>query len=169
MKKTLFSFAVSCLLLSCANEEGGPITKKTVSNFSIRDCYTTSNGNNFLIYEQNNKIGAFSVTTTQLDSLRELPAFNIEVHEQNGNSSAHSISTNNVDTTGKTLYFVEANDIEDYKRKTNGSYTIIEKDGLFAVCTPNQEISNMLRLESFRFYYFRNWDGKYYFDHIEEE
>ncbi len=168
MKNTLLCIALASLLSSCTNEDG-PFTLRTVSSYEITDCHTTTNGDKFLVYEQNNQVGAFKVTSSQLDSLRELQIFKVEVKEKNGNSTAISIQPATADTTNKKLYYVEANDIEDYKRKASGSYTLIESDGHVPVITPTQEISNMLRLESFRFYYYKNWDGNFYFDHIEEE
>lgn len=167
MGKHLFIIALSCLCFSCTKEES-VITRKTVSNFEIQDCYTTSNGNKYLVYEQDNNLGTFKISEAQLDSIKSLQLFKIDVIEQNGKGSAISISTNNSDSTNKRLYCVEANDIEDYKRKSKGSYTLLESDGIIPVITPNQEISQMLRVESFKFYYYKNWDGKFYFDHIEE-
>lgn len=168
MNKQIISLAFSCLLASCANYNETIITKKTISNFEILDCYSTANNNNYLVYEKDDKIETMKLSDTQLDSIKSMQLFNIEVTEKNGERYATAVSNQNVDTSSKKLFYVEAQEIEDYKRKSTGSYTLIESDGIIPVITPAQEISQMLRVESFKFYYYRNWDGKFYFDHIEE-
>ncbi len=74
-----------------------------------------------------------------------------------------------ISQTQHKILSVEAKDIEDFKRRRNGSYTILDlPTGMIVVTTPRTEISRMLRLDNFKFYYYRSWNGKFYFDHIEK-
>lgn len=159
------------LLASCT---ATPTTVMEEAQYNeLVDNYELENGNGYIIVNKGDtSLTTISLTKEQLDSLKEIKYFKIHYSELDGKDSLKTIEKIAEDTTIKRKLLVANEDnIEDYKKRKEGSYTIIELEdgkGMIIVDTPSEEISRMLRIESFNFYYYKNWDGKYYFDHIEE-
>ncbi len=159
-------------LALCACNSEAPITE-TINSDNIVDRIEV-NGKNLLIAKNKEDFTVIEISGEQFESLKTLNTFEVEYTRQHNQTSGKAINIKSTigDTTNKRE-LLEANDeaIEDFKRKKNGSYTILERpnrDGFIVVNTPSQEISKMIRTEAYKFFYYKNWDGRYYFDHIED-
>lgn len=166
---TIFALLSFC---ACNNT---PIETNNATNYDIIDRCELGDSTHLLIVNNENGYTPVLITQSQYNTLKSLKKFTITYVNKGAKNCCEVTGIAplaNYDTTtiNRQLFSVESKDIEDFKRKTKGSYTIVEiqnNDGMIVVKTPSQEISNMLRLDDFKFFYYKNWEGKYCFDHIE--
>lgn len=174
MKKSIVIIAFSTLLANCANEKCGT---RQATNYDITGrCELTDSTHLIVVRLKEKNYQTVFVSQSQYNELKSLKKFTIDFtcppKEYGTITSITPLKELDTTSLHRELFMAEAKDIEDFKRRSRGSYTIIEqqdRERMIVVRTPSQEISNMLRLEDFRFYYFKDWEGNYCFDHIETE
>ncbi len=178
MKKLLFAgnlalIGIITLHSACSTKQQDTI-KDTISSYNIISNNFKNDSLKFVIADKDSTLRIIAVNKRIIGEMEKKQFFNIVIQRTNDSTMAQAISIIPLDSTAQNkeslkLIEADADDIDDFKRHSNASFAIIDKPNgdMVVVNTPKKEISRMLRLESFKFFYYKNWDGKYYYDHIE--